>query len=95
MSQRFIPITSGTSHEQMLAMINKNFAELDNENVTKVYRGANGNIAIIEGKLPYQGGFGSLYYDQNGKARILIGIDPDGDINLVVSKPDVDVLSLF
>lgn len=76
-------------------MINKNFAELDNENVTKVFRGQNGNIAIIEGKLPYTKGFGTLQYDTAGNSRIIIGIDPDGEVNIHVSKPGYDIVSLF
>lgn len=95
MPNRFIPINAGTSQEQVLAMVNKNFAELDNENVTKVYRGANGNVAIIEGKLPYSGGFGTLQYDQDGNSRIIIGIDPDGEVNIHVSKPGYDIVDLF
>lgn len=95
MPSRFLPITSGTSREQTLSIINKNFAELDNENITKVYRGANGRVAIIEGKLPYSGGFGTLQYDQSGTARIIIGIDPDGEVNIHVSKEGYDIVSLF
>jgi hypothetical protein len=95
MSDRFIPITAGTSQEQMLAMINKNFAELDNESTTKVFRGQNGHIAVIEGKLPYNGGFGSIYYDTDGNSRIIIGVDPDGAVNIHVSKTGHDLVSLF
>lgn len=95
MSNRFIPITGGTSPDQQLAMINKNFAELDSENVTKVYRGANGQVAIIEGKLPYAGGFGTLQYDSEGNSRIIIGIDPDGEVNIHVSKAGYNIVDLF
>jgi hypothetical protein len=31
------------------------------------------------------------YYDQNGLARILIGLLPDGTYGLVISKPGFDV----
>ena len=95
MPNRFIPFTGGTSQEQLLAMLNKNFSELDGENVTKVYRGPAGNIAIIEGKLPYTGGFGTLQYDQSNNSRIIIGIDPDGDVNIHVSKAGYNILDLF
>lgn len=95
MPNRFLPITAGTSDAQTLALINKNFAELDNESVTKVYRGQNGHNAIVEGKLPYENGFGSLFYDENGVPRMVIGLLPDGTMGMVVSKENVDVLSLF
>lgn len=95
MGDRFIPISNSTSESQKWAMVNKNFSELDNENVTKVYRGSNGNIAIIQGKLPYSGGFGTLQYDTSGNSRILIGIDPDGEVNIHVSKAGYNILDLF
>ena len=95
MPNRFIPIPGSTSQEQMLAMINRNFAELDNEGVTKVFKGQGGKNAIVEGKLPYQNGFGSLFYDANGVPRIVLGLLPDGTMGMVVSREDVDVLTLF
>jgi len=88
------PISSENSYKQNWNEVNNMVRQLNKEQVTKTYKQAGGN-AILEGKLPYEGGYGSLYYDQNQVPRILIGIDPDGEINLVVSKPDVDVLSLF
>ena len=95
MPDRFIPLSAGTDINQVLAILNKNFGELDNESITKVFRGPNGKTAIIEGKLPYDGGYGALYYDKDGIARILIGIDPDGGIGLYVSKPGEDVVQAF
>lgn len=95
MPNRFTPITGNTSQAQILAMINKNFAELDNENVTKVYRGKDGNIAIIEGKLPYPGGFGTMQYDSDSNSRIILGIDPDGNVGLHISKDGYDMVDLF
>lgn len=94
MSNRFIPVNPGTDFAQAMAVINNNFAQLDNENVTKTFRQASGN-AIIEGKLPYDGGYGALYYDSSGTPRILIGITPDGDVDIVKSKPGVSVLDVF
>jgi hypothetical protein len=95
MADRFIPLRDGTDMSQILATLNKNFSELDNEATTKVYRGPNGNIAIIEGKLPYTGGFGQLQYDTSGHSRIIIGIDPDGEVNIHVSKAGYNILDLF
>lgn len=96
MSERFIPVTYNEGNfnmSQFIATINKNFGELDSESSSKVYRGSNGQIAIIEGRLPYSGGFGSLYYDQNGKAKIVIGITPEGRCDLVIAKDDKDLLT--
>ena len=95
MPDRFIPLTPGSDMNQVLAILNKNFGELDSEGTTKAYRGANGKIAVIEGKLPYSGGFGSLYYDQNNNSRILIGIAPDGEIDIAASKPGFNITEQY
>jgi len=42
MPNRFTPIQPGVDPSQQMAIINKNFAELDNENVTKIYNGSDG-----------------------------------------------------
>lgn len=80
----------GTNYNQVNNMIR----QLNNEQVTKIFKQANGN-AIVQGKLPYDGGYGTLYYDSNGVPSIIIGIMPDGTLDLVISKPGVDVLTLF
>lgn len=49
MPSRFIPIPYGTDPAQQLAMINKNFGELDNENVTKIFYDINGTPSIAIG----------------------------------------------
>lgn len=90
----FKPLSSQNSQSQNYGQVNDMVRQLNNEQTTKTFKQPGGN-AVINGKLPYQGGYGSLYYDQNQVPRILIGIDPDGEINLVVSKPGIDVLSLF
>lgn len=88
------PVSSGNSTPANLNEINNAIRQINKEQVTKIFKQPGGN-SIINGKLPYDGGYGSLYYDSNQVPRILIGIDPDGEINLVVSAPGVDVLSLF
>lgn len=90
----FNPIGAGSSFDQALPVINSNFAQLDQEAVTKVFKQAGGN-AIIEGRLPYDGGYGSLYYDANGIPNIVIGILPDGTTGIAIAKPGEDVLSAF
>lgn len=94
MPYRFVPLNPGTDFTQAVAVINNNFAQLDNEAVTKTFNQANGN-AIIQGKLPYTGGYGSLYYDTNNVPRILIGIAPDGTMGIFVSKDGESVLDAF
>lgn len=92
MPNRFIPVNPGTPMEHAIAAINNNFAQLDSEGVTKTFKGPNGNT-IVEGRLPYTGGYGSLYYDSNGLARIIIGILPDGTTGIVQSKDGIDVIN--
>lgn len=62
MPNRFIPIPGGTGSAQILAMVNKNFAELDNENVAKTFNGTNGEPAVIVGRLP-DGRYGIYFSD--------------------------------
>lgn len=95
MPHRFLPLIYPTEMNQLLAILNKNFGELDGEAVTKVFRGPNGQVSIIEGKLPYEGGYGLLIYDEDGNSRVLAGIAPDGTIGLFVSKTGEDLLSAF
>lgn len=78
-----------------MAILNKNFGELDGETITKVFLGANNQLSIIEGKLPYDGGYGALYYDPDGVPSIVIGVLPDGTMGMVVAKEGVNVLTLF
>lgn len=62
MPNRFLPITEGTSQSQLLSMLNKNFAELDSDNVTKVFQGDNKQPAVVVGKLP-DGRYGIYFSD--------------------------------
>lgn len=94
MPNRFVPVNPGTEFDQAMAVMNGNFAQLDSEAVTKTFKQPSGN-AIIEGKLPYEGGYGFLFYDPNGVPSIVFGILPDGTMGLVIANEGVDVLSLF
>lgn len=49
MPNRFVAIQPGTSPEQQLAMINKNFGELDAESATKLFYDVNGTPSISIG----------------------------------------------
>lgn len=88
------PVSPQNSNTQNLGQINNMMRQLNNEQVTKTFKQPNGN-AIINGKLPYEGGYGSLYYDSNGIPRIVIGILPDGTTGFVVSKEGESVLDAF
>ena len=94
MPNNFLPIGQDTDMQNLIRAVNGNFAKIDNESVTKTFKQAGGN-AIINGKLPYSGGYGSLYYDQNNIPSIVVGILPDGSMGIVVAKPGVSVLDLF
>lgn len=94
MPTRFVPLAQNSSLDDALRVINGNFAQLDNETVTKTFKQANGN-AIVEGKLPYDGGYGNLYYDSSGTPRIVIGIAPDGDIDIGVTKQGFDITQQY
>lgn len=52
MPNRFDPIQPGTAQAQQVAVINNNFAQLDNENVKKLYYDSTGTPCIMIGILP-------------------------------------------
>jgi hypothetical protein len=79
----------------MVNQLNTVVQNFNNEQTTKTFKGTGGKNTIVEGKLPYDGGYGSLYYDADGVPRILIGIDPNGDMTLAISKDGQDVLDAF
>ena len=87
----FRPVSSQNSNRQNLGQINDMVRQINNEQTTKVFKQP-GGVSIIQGKLPYEGGRGSLYYDSNNIPSILIGITPDGDMAIVVAKPGENVI---
>lgn len=87
-------IGNNSEPEDIIRVANENFRLIDNQFRVNVVKQATGN-AIVQGKLPYEGGYGSIYYDSSGLARIIIGIDPDGEVNIHASKEGVDILTLF
>jgi hypothetical protein len=91
---RFIPVNPGTDIDGAMSVMNNNFAQLDNESVTKTFKQSGGN-AIVEGKLPYSGGYGSLYYDSDNVPRILIGIAPDGEPDIGMSVTGESIVDLY
>lgn len=90
----FRPITTKNSYGQNFNEVNNMVRQLNKEQTTKTFKQANGN-AIVTGKLPYDGGYGTLYYDSNGVPTIIIGILPDGTTGIVVSKSGENVIDAF
>lgn len=81
--------------ESIVAQLNEWARQLSNEDITKVQRNDAGLLSIVTGKLSYENGYGSLYYDSSETRRGIIGVDPDGEFNIHVSKEGSDVVSLF
>lgn len=54
-------------------------------------------IAVINQNFAALGGSSvtTLYKDNTGTPRIIIGILPDGSTGLVISKPGIDVTKVF
>lgn len=90
----FRPLNSQNSLGSNFSQINDMVRQLNKEQVTKTFKQSGGN-AIIEGKLPYDGGYGSLYYDTTGTPGMVQGILPDGTMGMVSAKAGKDVLTLF
>lgn len=93
-----ISALTGSSEEKInsaVQQLNEWARLISNESTTRVQKSDSGNISIITGKLPYEGGYGALYYDPDGIPSIVVGVLPDGTMGMVVAKEGVDVLSLF
>lgn len=94
MPNRFTPLNPNSDMSNMVNQINQNFAQLDNENVTKVFKNGQNN-AIIEGRY-MDNRYGQVYYDANGVPRILIGQAPDdGRPGIWISQDGQNVLTLL
>lgn len=90
----FRPLNSQNSMMANLSQITDMMREFYREQVTKTFKQAGGN-SQIQGKLPYTGGYGSLYYDSDNVPRILIGIAPDGEIDMAASEEGEDITTLY
>jgi hypothetical protein len=90
----FRPAYSGNSQSQNWNEFNNMIRQLNKEQTVKTFKQPGGN-AIINGKLPYTNGYGSLYYDNNNVARILIGVAPDGEIDIGASIGGEDITTLY
>lgn len=90
----FRPLNTSNSYRQNTGQINDMVRSLNREQQVKTFKQASGN-AIVTGRLPYEGGYGTMYYDTNGVPSIIIGILPDGTTGLVIAKEGVDVTTVF
>jgi hypothetical protein len=90
MPNRFQQIIPGSDVNQQIAMLNKNFAELDNENITKVFYNSAGNIGVTQGLLPNGLGEGTLLSDANGIPLIVMYVDANNNPVLKVAKSGQD-----
>lgn len=97
MPGRFTPLNPSASLNNLVAQVNKNFAVLDNENVTKVFKNGSSNAVVI-GRYSADAGmrYGLLISDGTGVPRILIGQAPDDQRPGVwISKDGENVLDLL
>lgn len=90
----FQPLHTKNSLGSNFNQVNTMMKQLEKEQTVKTFKQAGGN-AIITGKLPYDGGYGSLFYDSTNTPRIVLGILPDGTMGMVISKEGVSVLDVF
>jgi hypothetical protein len=90
----FRPLNTQNSQTSNFSQINDMVRQINKEQTTKTFKQSNGN-AIVTGKLPYDGGYGSMYYDVNGIPTIVIGILPDGSTGFVIAKSGIDVTTVF
>lgn len=93
MPSRFTPIQPGTDSNQQISIVNKNFAELDAENTTKVFYNADGNIGLVLGLLPDSLGIGTLIKDASGNNSIAMYVDANGDPVMKVAKAGEDAVT--
>lgn len=90
----FRPLSDQNRYSTNTNEINNMIRTLNKEQTVKTFKQATGN-AIIVGKLPYEGGYGSLYYDSSGVPSIVIGILPDGTTGIVTAKSGENVIDAF
>lgn len=91
MPNRFTQISTKSGYKQVVAQINRNFQFLDQETNSKTISQGGGSTAMVTGRLP-SGRYGEQFYDNQGKARILLGQAPDdGRPGLWITKDGYDV----
>lgn len=94
MPNNFTPLNPRTDMPNMVAQLNKNFAKLDNESVVKVFKRGQ-TTAVIQGRYA-DNRYGTIYSDEDGVRRILIGQAPDdGRPGIWISREGEDVITLL
>lgn len=86
----FQPLQDTSSGSMNLAQINKMLAQLNHEQQIKVFKGAGGYNAIIEGRLPNDLGYGFQFNDSSETPRIVIYVNTDGEPVLKTSPTGVN-----
>ncbi|MCA1565821.1 MAG: hypothetical protein LC803_09325 [Acidobacteria bacterium] len=90
MPNRFTPINPGSDLNQIVNQINQNFAKLDNENVTKAFKGPNGGNSQVQGRLPNDLGYGQILYASDGRPAVYMAVDSSGNPIFKVAKTGQD-----
>lgn len=93
MANVFQPVGKGTSDSGRWAQANKNFAQLDREAVTKVFKNILGNEGTVIGQLPNDLGTGFIMNSLDGVPLIYAAVDNDGQPILKVAKTGHDATS--
>lgn len=93
---------SGNDAEEMIRSVvrqlNEWAAEISNEKIASVQKGQDGNVRIVQGLQTVNGQtlVGTLYYDNDGVDRILVGLHPiDGRAGIWVSEEGESVIDLL
>ncbi len=94
MPNLFAPINPGTKLDQALAVINNNFASLDNESVVKTFNGPNGKPMLTQGRLS-NGFHGTEYRDLAQNVVKLIGFDREGQFIELTVKDGQDAYAVL
>lgn len=88
----FLPVSGQNSNASNWNQVNNMIRQLNNEQTTKTFKQPGGN-AVITGKLPYTGGYGTLIYDSVPLPRILLATAPDdGRPGLWITIDDKNVI---
>lgn len=88
MPYRFSPLGGNASFSEAIPAINANFAQLDQEAVTKTFKNAAGKNGLIVGSLPSNQGIGIILNDNDGNPAIIINVGSDGIPKLQTLSPD-------
>ena len=89
----FTPVQPSSPLNNNLNQINKMVAQLNKEQTTKIFKGANNTNAVTFGKIG-DNEYGVLVNDGTHN-RVILGKFPDGTYGLAISKEGYDVLDIM